>query len=186
MGSPLHLCSTCPRRLSKKVRRHIVVTVTLVGSPSMIVTSRPAATLSTAARLRILRLVQGLMDGRDKVLLVARSVNIIHRVTAHMVMVCTNQVVRRTAGRSLFTGPLRPCAETLLTSVPALGAQKEHLPIVRNAIPSLQRSSIVRNYHFGPEYLSERRYTNFSRCTIIGSGSKSRFYQYGFAAERSY
>lgn len=101
----------CPRRFSNNVHRHIVVTVTLTYSPSVLVTSRPAATLSIAVRTRVVRLVRRVRrGGNGTVVVVARSLNIITSVTSGVVIVCTNHPIRFNATRRVFCRDHRPCA----------------------------------------------------------------------------
>lgn len=135
---PRHITGVCPRRLSKKVHRHIVVTVTITYGPSIVVTSRPAATLSIAVRTRVLSLLHSVRRrGRTNMVLVARSLNIITRATSHITIVCTKRVIRiKSAGR-VFRGPGRPCAHSLLHSVPRTSDRGSGLCIVSNVIPSL-------------------------------------------------
>lgn len=141
----------CPRRLSNNVYRHIVVTVTVSYRPRLLVTSRPAATLSIAVRTRVLRLVRSVETGGGaNVLVVARSLNIITRVYSEIIIVCTNQVMRRTPIRRLFTSPGRPCARNLVNSMPGLKDNIRSLPSVPKDMPSL--SMVPGKYGFTPEY----------------------------------
>lgn len=101
----------CPRRFSNKRHRQVIVTVTLNYGPSVLVTSRPAATLSIAVRTRVLRLVGSLRAGVGaSVVFVARSLKIITGITSHITIVCTNGVIRMKAISRVFCGPRRPCA----------------------------------------------------------------------------
>lgn len=148
--------SHCPRRLSNKVHRQIVVTVTLSYHPTILVTSRPAATLSIAVRTRVLRLV-GMLRGRVSVniVFVARSVNIITRVTSQMLIVCRNRTIRANAIRRVFRTPRRPCAHTLLTTIPRLNTVgklscPQHFPLVSlrrptGRTPPVRRGAIISN-----------------------------------------
>lgn len=86
-----------------------------------------------------------------KVVLVARSLNIMTRVTSEITIVCTKRVIRSTNIISLFASPGRPCAQSLLHSVPRVGRayspSTKRLCIVRKSIPSLRRLP-GGNYHF--------------------------------------
>lgn len=119
VGSTRRHCSLCPCRFSNKVHREYILTATLTSGPGLLVTSRPAATLSIAVRTRVLGLLGGLRGrlGLD-VLFVARSLKIITRVTSQITMVRGKGVIRlRSTGR-LFATPGRSCAGGLLRSRP--------------------------------------------------------------------
>lgn len=85
----------CPRRLSNNRVRQIVVTVTVSNGPSLLVTSRPAATLSIAIRTAVLSLLHRLHSHENvSLVFVARSLKVVTRVTSRITIVCRNRVIR--------------------------------------------------------------------------------------------
>lgn len=151
MGRPRGHMGRCPRRLSNNVERHIVVTVTLTYRPSVLVTSRPAATLSIAVRTRVLRLVRSLRRGLNvTVVVIARSLNIVTSVYSRVVIVCNNHIYREKATSTVFCDPTRRCAGKLLHSVPAgAGSGAELIPVKNAPVGVL---GVPRNYTFYPHY----------------------------------
>lgn len=152
VGRPAGHLGRCPRRLSNNVHREIVVTVTLTYRPGLLVTSRPAATLSIAVRTRVLSLVRSLHGGlKVDVVVVARSLNIITDVYRGVTIVCTNRVIRCNATSRVFCRPGRRCAGNLVGSVPGLGIRdgRELMPVRKRPISLLGPPT---KYPFTPEY----------------------------------
>lgn len=153
IGRPRDHLGRCPRRLSNNVHRHIVVTVTLIYRPSVLVTSRPAATLSIAVRTRVLRLVRSLRGGLNvTVVVMARSLNIVTDVYSRVVIVCNKHIYRQNATSTVFCRPTRRCAGKLLHSVPGTSGVGRGLVPVNKAPVGLLR--VPRNYTFYPHYRS--------------------------------
>lgn len=112
---------TCPRRLSKNVHRHIVVTVTVTLSPRIVVVSRPAATLSIIIRHRVLHRVAHLGSRFNfTIVFVARSLPLLLRVSSHVTIVHGNRVIRVGGTVRLCARPRGRCATGLLSDFPSL------------------------------------------------------------------
>lgn len=138
--------ASCPRRLSNNRHRQIVVTVTLLAQPRLLVTSRPAATLSISIRTRVLRLLHRLRNRLGvNVLFVARGLDVIEGLTRHITMVRGNHYIRRGCTTALFTSPARPCARGLLGDRPS----NSPIPLPRptSALLSIRRLRITFPVH---------------------------------------
>lgn len=97
--------SDCPVRLSNKRRRQITVTQTLTVSPSLVLFSRPASTLSPRLINRILSIVHGLTDSNVAVIIIARRVKFTQRTKSVLTFVSTNIITRVNRPQRLLTGP---------------------------------------------------------------------------------
>lgn len=82
-----------PGRLSKNRVREITVTETVIGGPGLLLTSRPANTLSDGSNTRIVRLFRELGSRKMSMLVVARSTSVTTR-TGEIIAVGSN-VLRR-------------------------------------------------------------------------------------------
>lgn len=82
-----------PGRLSKKRRREMTVTETLIGHPRVVFTSRPAKGLSSGADSRMVTLL-GVATGGCKraVMVVARSSRVT-RITSHVLIVRSKRII---------------------------------------------------------------------------------------------
>lgn len=86
-----------PRRLSNKRRRHITVTHTMIAGTELLLTSRPANGLSSAGKIRIVRLLDALGGRKAAVVVIARSRHST-TCTRHVVHLLSNGVVTRGHG----------------------------------------------------------------------------------------
>lgn len=116
--------SCCPSRLSKNRRRHIKVTQTVTIGPSIVLFSRPASTLSPRLIKRILGIVQSLTGSNAAVVIIARRVGFTRSMTARIVFVTSNIVIRRKASRSVFRRPGRRQAGGFLRHVLARSCRR--------------------------------------------------------------
>lgn len=87
-----------PDRLSNKRRRHIDVTHTLVGNNRIVLTSRPANTLSAADNGRIVHVLLRLRTTKRAIVLIARSPGITTG-TRQVVRIDSNRVLDSQHGR---------------------------------------------------------------------------------------
>lgn len=162
--SPGHALRSCPRRLSNNRHRHILVTVTLAHSPGLVVTSRPAATLSIAIRGRIVSLLGSLHGGLNfTVIFISRSLTLITGITRSVAIVCTKRIIRRNSAGRVLASPHRRCAHNLLNTIASVRTNTPHLRRIPNAIPD--PVSFPGNSHFTPH--SSRPSINLSAEPIV-------------------
>lgn len=73
-----------PGRLSKNRRRHVIVTHTMLGSPTVVLTSRPAKGLSIRAKGTVIRLLRDVYRSNSSMIVAARGLRLLHRCPKHM------------------------------------------------------------------------------------------------------
>lgn len=73
-----------PRRLSNNRRRHVIVTHTLLGSPILVLTSRPAKGLSPRADKRVMRLLRSVYHGKATIVVAARGCALMRGCPTHV------------------------------------------------------------------------------------------------------
>lgn len=170
--------SQCTRRFDNNRHRQVNVTETLVVGPGLVVTSRPISTLSISVRSRVLGLL-GSLRARFGLacLFVSRSLDMIRRVDSDVKIVCLNAVIRSNPGSIVFSGPLRPCAGTLLSSIPIPSPQlEERQVILRKSLPD--PIGPPSKYHFRAEYPTYVSVYEAIRPRIGGKLTSSRFITY--------
>lgn len=87
----------CPCRISKKRGRHTTITETLVASPELVLTSRPAKTLSSGSASRLLKMFRQVGRSKRAVLVMARSIGTTDG-TKEILFVGSKRIFRRMCG----------------------------------------------------------------------------------------
>lgn len=144
----------CTRRFSNKRHRHVKVTHTLTMGPGFVIYSRTMSTLSISVRTRIIGVFRRLRRGlKITCLFVTRSLLIMRRVSSQVTIVCLKGVVRVTSTSRLGTGPVRPCALDLLSTIPVpspRATEGDREVILRKSIPD--PLGVPAKYPFHAEY----------------------------------
>lgn len=86
-------CGSFPSRLSNKRRREITLTETLIGHPSVLLTSRPAKGLSPGASRRVVGLLRRVGSEKAAMIIIARGGSVMGSVHGHIIAVRRNSVV---------------------------------------------------------------------------------------------
>lgn len=73
-----------PGRLSNNRRRHVMVTHTMLGSPTVVLTSRPAKGLSMRANGSVMRLLRGVYRANSSMIVAARGLRLLGRCPNEM------------------------------------------------------------------------------------------------------
>ncbi len=93
------LLGGCPCRMSNKRGRETTITHTLVAGPGLVLTSRPANTLSSGTDRRLLSLFDRVGGAKRAVLVMARSIETTDG-TDHILFVGSNRIFRRVCHKS--------------------------------------------------------------------------------------
>ncbi len=171
----------CPRRFSNNRHREVNITHSVVVGPSLVVTSRPISTLSISVRTRIVGLLGSLESGFNlAVLFVTRSLSMIGCFSSEVNIVCCNGVMRLTSSSRLFLGPLRPCAGSLLSTVPLPSPVCRGTEGEISCGPLTTRSCSISRpafHRIGPNRFMVYGRTRCSRCVTVLGWRRGRLYQ---------
>lgn len=152
MKLPGRILKHCPRRFSNKRQREVKVTQTLSLGPEFLIYSRPIDTLSISVRTRVLGLLHDLRGSlKLAYVFIKRKLNTIGCIDSQVTIVCLNGVIRVKPTRRIFRRPMRPCAHTLVSTIPVTspGGQRRG-PLLAKRVNS--DAGPPSNYHFRPEY----------------------------------
>lgn len=82
-----------PGRLSNNRRRHVIVTHTVLGSPRVVLTSRPAKGLSMRAKGTVMRLLRGVYRAKSLMIVAARGLRLMTRCPKRMCQYTRRHVI---------------------------------------------------------------------------------------------
>jgi oligopeptide transport system ATP-binding protein len=109
----------------------------LLMQPKLLVADEPTAGLDLSIQGELLNLLKRLQAGRDLTyMIVSHNLNVIGRVTDHILVMYLGQIVESGPTRQVYRQPLHPYTAALLAANPTLGTAGRKRIVLEGEIPS--------------------------------------------------
>jgi oligopeptide transport system ATP-binding protein len=132
--SPDHI-NRYPHEFSGGQRQRIGVARALALNPQLIVADEPVSALDVSIQAQVINLLDDLQDEFDLTyVFIAHDLGIVHHVSDRIAVMYLGVVVELGDSDELFTHPIHPYTEALLSAIPAIEAAEEDGAVPRERI----------------------------------------------------
>jgi peptide/nickel transport system ATP-binding protein len=125
-----------PFELSGGMRQRIMIAMALAQKPSLLIADEPTTALDVTTQAQVLKLMRNLMDEVDtSILLITHDLAVASQVADKVAVMYGGQIVEVAEVNELFSEPLHPYTQGLLSCIPSGTKRKARLkPIQGNVI----------------------------------------------------
>lgn len=134
--SPRHL-DMRPRQLSGGLKQRVAIARAFAGDPDIVVCDEPTSALDVSVQAAILNLLAELQrDARTSYLFISHDIGVVRYLADRIAVMYVGRIVELATTGDIFTGPVHPYTEALLSAVPNVdGETSDRIPL-EGDIPS--------------------------------------------------
>ena len=147
LADPDRLLNSYPIQLSGGMRQRVCIGMALSTDPELLIADEPGTALDVTIQDQVLRLLQRLVDKKEKsVILITHTLGIVRQTTDRVYVMYAGNMVEVAPTKRLFAKPAHPYTQGLMAAVPRLsgGGISEGIP---GRIPSYMNPPVGCRFH---------------------------------------
>ena len=138
-----------PHQMSGGMRQRVMIAVALACDPVLLIADEPTTALDVTIQAQIMQLLRDIRAEKDmSVILITHDLGIVSDFCDRVAVVYTGEVMEIAPTRRLFSEPLHPYTEGLISALPQLGQAKGPLPTIEGVVPDA--GEMPAGCHFNP------------------------------------
>lgn len=127
-----------PHQMSGGMRQRVVIAIALALNPAMMIMDEPTTALDVVVQKDILQQIQTLKDTMGfSILFITHDVSLMVEFSDYMAIMYAGEIVEKAPSKEIFTNPIHPYTQGLLSSFPSLTGKKRKLTGIPGSPPDL-------------------------------------------------
>lgn len=127
-----------PHELSGGMAQRVMIAMALACSPELLIADEPTTALDVTIQAQILDLMRDLRNKvGSSVVLITHDLGVIAEMAERVAVMYAGRIVEQANVKTLFASPCHPYTQGLMSSIPILGKNKEHLEVIPGTVPNL-------------------------------------------------
>jgi peptide/nickel transport system ATP-binding protein len=127
-----------PHQMSGGMRQRVVIAIALALRPELMIMDEPTTALDVVVQKDILQQIQALKETMGfSILFITHDVSLMAEFSDHMAIMYAGEIVERAPAKEIFTNPIHPYTQGLLSSFPSLTGEKRKLTGIPGSPPDM-------------------------------------------------
>ena len=127
-----------PHQMSGGMRQRVVIAIALALNPDLMIMDEPTTALDVVVQKDILQQIQTLKDTMGfSILFITHDVSLMVEFSDHMAIMYAGEIVEKASAREIFSNPIHPYTQGLLSSFPSISGTKRKLTGIPGSPPDL-------------------------------------------------
>ncbi|NTE44813.1 ABC transporter ATP-binding protein [Agrobacterium pusense] len=136
--SPADRVDHYPHQFSGGMRQRVVIALALAASPKLIIADEPTTALDVSIQAQIISLLRRLCkEKQTAVMLVTHDMGVIAEAADRVAVLYAGRLIEVGPVEQVLHEPRHPYTQSLMASIPSLGARVERLNQIDGAMPRL-------------------------------------------------
>ncbi len=126
-----------PHQLSGGMRQRVVIAIALALNPSLLIMDEPTTALDVVVQKDILQQIQALKNDMGfSILFITHDVSLMVEFSDEMAIMYAGEIVEMASASEIFSNPIHPYTQGLLSSFPSLMGKKRKLTGIPGTPPT--------------------------------------------------
>jgi peptide/nickel transport system ATP-binding protein len=127
-----------PHQMSGGMRQRVVIAIALALNPELMIMDEPTTALDVVVQKDILQQIQSLKESMGfSILFITHDVSLMVEFSDYMGIMYAGEIVEKAPAKEIFTNPIHPYTQGLLSSFPSLSGKKRKLSGIPGSPPDL-------------------------------------------------
>jgi len=137
MPNPERIATSYPHELSGGMRQRGMIAMALSCHPKLLIADEPTTALDVTTEAQILELMRRLQaDIGMSIMFITHSMGVVAQLCDEVIVMYLGRVVERASVDDIFYNPKHPYTQSLLRSIPRMGATRgKPLEVIKGTIP---------------------------------------------------
>ena len=128
-----------PHELSGGMRQRVIIAIALSCKPDVLICDEPTTALDVTIQAQILDLIRKLKEEIEAgIILITHDLGVVSEMADRVAVMYAGEIVEIAPVNELFLNPKHPYTRSLLSSIPQLDKETEHLHVIQGTVPSLK------------------------------------------------
>ena len=137
--NPQRVINRFPHELSGGMRQRVIIAIALSCKPDILIADEPTTALDVTIQAQILDLIKELEDEIGAgIILITHDLGVVAEMADRVAVMYAGEIVELADVNELFKNPKHPYTRSLLSSIPQLDKETEHLHVIQGTVPSLK------------------------------------------------
>jgi peptide/nickel transport system ATP-binding protein len=173
IADPERVAHRYPHELSGGMKQRAMIAMALGAKPLLLIADEPTTALDVTIQAQILTLMRDLMsEVQTSILFITHDLGVISEIADRVAVMYAGKIVEEASVRDLFSEPLHPYTQGLLSSLPRLSELDKEIEQLPGSVPDALNPPKGCSFHPRCKYATDHCAAVTPEFMILRSGHK--------------